>query len=75
MNVLDLDLRCLDKYFPFAVHWLHVGFDCSTFSYLALEESHRKIENHFMGTSSKAWRANSWLQHTMALIYLVSREI
>lgn len=74
MNIADVDLRCLDKLFPFPVHWVHCGFDCMTFTYLALELSKRHKSNSCMGASSDAWRANVWLQHTMAILLLLRQR-
>ena len=63
LGAIFADLRCIDHYFPAPVAWLHIGFDCKTFTNLATDTHGRAKSNSYMGTSQEVGPRSSLRLH------------
>ena len=81
---LNLDLNCMEDSIRLSaprsvgrdqrervLDQVHFGFECRTFSNLAMSIHQRYIDNNFSGTSHDAYEANVRLFHAIAFCFLM----
>ena len=71
LDWLEFESFLASRGLPRRVHWLHLGVECLTFSKMGTGK--RDATNYFMGSDEKCYDANLYVQHMIALMYLLRK--